>query len=51
MREKGRSTSEKNVQKNAQNNKKIINIIYIKPCFPIIKKKVSENCNVNAPQE
>ena len=23
----------------------------MKPCFPIIKKKFSENCNVNAPQK
>ena len=23
----------------------------MKPCFPIMKKKLSENCNVNAPQE
>ena len=28
--------------------KKIINTIYMKPCFPVIKK-LSENCNVNAP--
>ena len=42
---------EKNVRKNAQNNKIIINTIYMKPCFPITKKKLSENCNVNAPQE
>ena len=51
MREKLQMTSERNVRKNAQNNKIIINTIYIKPCFPIIKKKLSENCNVNAPQE
>ena len=41
-------TSERNVRKNAQNDKIIINTIYMKPCFPIIKK-LSENCNVNAP--
>ena len=41
-------TSERNVRKNAQNDKKIINTVYMKPCFPIIKK-LSENCNVNAP--
>ena len=41
-------TSERNVRENAQNDKKIINTIYMKPCFPIIKK-LSENCNVNAP--
>ena len=23
----------------------------MKSCFPIIKKKLSENCNVNTPQE
>ena len=23
----------------------------MKACFPIIKKKLSENCNVNTPQE
>ena len=44
-------TSERNVRKNAQNNKIIINAIYMKPCFPIIKNKLSESCNVNAPQE
>ena len=49
--EKYRLTSERNVGKNAQNDKIIINTIYMKPCFPIIKKKLSENCNVNAPQE
>ena len=31
-------TSEGNVRKNAQNDKIIINIIYMKPDFPIIKK-------------
>ena len=51
MREKIQMTSERNVRKNAQNNKIIINTIYMKPCFPITKKKLSENCNVNAPQE
>ena len=48
---KYRLTSERNVRKNAHNNKIIINTIYMKPCFPIIKKKFSENCNVNAPQK
>ena len=38
-------TSERNVRKNAQNNKIIINTIYMKPCFPIIKK------NCKCPQE
>ena len=41
-------TSERNVRKNAQNDKIIINTIYMKPDFPIIKK-LPENCNVNAP--
>ena len=37
---KYRLTSERNFRKNAQNNKIIINTIYMKPCFPIIKKIV-----------
>ena len=41
-------TSEGNGRKNAQNDKMIINTIYTKPDFPIIKK-MSEKCNVNAP--
>ena len=31
-------TSEGNVRKNAQNDKTIINTIYMKPDFPTIKK-------------
>ena len=41
-------TSEGNGRKNAQNDKMIINTIYTKPDFAIIKK-MSEKCNVNAP--
>ena len=36
---KYRLTSERNVRKNAKNNKIIINTIYMKPRFPIIKKE------------
>ena len=42
---KCRLTSERNLGKNTQNDKIIINTIYMKPYFPIIKK-LSENCNV-----
>ena len=41
-------TSEENVRGNTQNDKIIINPIYMKPDFQIIKN-MSENCNVNAP--
>ena len=41
-------TSERNVRKNAQNDKIIINTIYMKP-FSLGFKKLSEKCNVNAP--
>ena len=40
MMEKNRLTSERNIGKNAQNDKIFINTVYMKPCFPIIKKIV-----------
>ena len=40
MMEKNRLTSERNIGKNAQNDKIFINTIYMKPCFPIIKEIV-----------
>ena len=40
MIEKYRLASEGNGRKNAQNDKTIITIIYMKPDFPIIKKTV-----------
>ena len=37
-----------NGRETAQNDKAIINTIYMKPDFPIIQT-LSENCNVNVP--
>ena len=41
-------TSERNARKNAQNDKIIINTIYMTLCFPMIKN-IARNCHVNAP--
>ena len=48
MMKKYRLTSEGNGRIHAQNDKTIINTIYMKPDFPIIKK-LSKNYHVNVP--
>ena len=48
MMQKYRLTSERNGRKDARYNKTIINTIYVKPDFSVIKK-MSENCNVSVP--